>query len=186
MKKLFLSAIVVASLLFTLTTTNLAFSQPFPQSLEAGNYSFGSISSVQNDESGNPLWIVTGNWKGNILSNETAANPQGITFSANVRMVMINGSAEHGHAITNFNVTDVSEENGIKTFNGTSDINLFDRIVEDVPSSIRVLGEDVISIWVDPTRVEEHYGNTPIYGVVSDDERGYGPNNRDGEGLNIK
>ena len=46
--------------------------------------------------------------------------------------------------------------------------------VTDVPTSIRVLGEGVISIWIDPLRVEEHYGETAIYGVMAD-ERGFGP-----------
>ena len=46
--------------------------------------------------------------------------------------------------------------------------------VTDVPTSIRILGEGVISIWIDPSRVEEHYGETPIYDVVAD-ERGFGP-----------
>ncbi|HEX2068331.1 MAG TPA: hypothetical protein VHF08_06480 [Nitrososphaeraceae archaeon] len=46
--------------------------------------------------------------------------------------------------------------------------------VTDVPTSVRVLGEGVISIWIDPSRVEEHYGEIPIYGVVAD-EREFGP-----------
>jgi hypothetical protein len=172
MKKLILSAIIMAGLLFTLTTSNLTFAQPYPSTERQGDYSFGTIASVQDDESGNPQWIVSGNWKGNILSNETTANASDISFSANVRMIMVNGSAPHSHSLANFNVTDISEENGIKTLNGTSAINLPDRIVEDVPTSVRVLGEGVISIWIDPTRVEEHYGNTPIFGVVAD-ERGF-------------
>jgi hypothetical protein len=156
MKKLILSAIVMVGLLFTLTTSNLTFAQPYPRTEIPGDYSFGTIASVQDD------------------ANETAANASDITFSANVRMITVNGSEPHSHSIANFNVTDISEENGIKTFNGTSAINLPDGIVEDVPTSVRVLGEGVISIWIDPTRVEEHYGNTPIYGLVSD-ERGFGP-----------
>ena len=174
MKKLILSAIVMAGLLFTLTTSELTFAQPYPHTQIPGDYSFGTIASVQDDESGNHEWIVTGDWKGNILANETTANASDITFSANVRMITVNGSEPHSHSIANFNVTDISEENGIKAFNGTSDINLLEGIVEDVPTSVRVLGEGVISIWIDPTRVEQHYGNSPIYGVVSN-ERGFGP-----------
>ena len=174
MKKLILCTIVMAGLLISLTTSNLTFAQPYPRTERPGDYSFGTIASVQDDESGNPEWIVSGDWKGNILTNETTANASDISFSANVRMIMVNGSAPHSHSIANFNATDISEENGIKTFNGTSAINLPDGIVEDVPTSVRVLGEGVISIWIDPKRVEQHYGNTPIYGVVAD-ERGFGP-----------
>jgi hypothetical protein len=35
-----------------------------------------------------------------------------------------------------------------------------------VPTSIKLLGKGVISIWIDPSKVEEHYGNYPIYGVI--------------------
>jgi hypothetical protein len=94
---------------------------------------------------------------------------------------MINRSASHIHAITNFNLTNASEENDVKTFNGTSTLNLIEGTVTDVPTSIRVLGEGVISIWIDPSRVEEHYGETPIYGVVAD-ERGFGLGGPDGPG----
>src|SRR5919107_5198289 len=116
MKKLILSTIVMASLLFTMTTSNLTFAQPYPHTERPGDYSFGTIASVQDDESGNHKWIVSGNWKGNILTNETTANASDISFNANVRMIMVNGSAPHSHSIANFNVTDISEENGIKTF----------------------------------------------------------------------
>ena len=53
--------------------------------------------------------------------------------------------------------------------------------VTDVPTSIRVLGEGVISILIDPSTVEEHYGETPIYGVVAD-ERGFDPGSPGGPG----
>jgi hypothetical protein len=135
------------------------------------DYSFGSIASVQSDESGKPIWIITGDWKGNILSNVSAANASDITFSANVRMIMTNGSSGHSHAITNFNVTNISEENGTRTFNGTTALNLPDKTVQGVPTSIKVLGEGVISIWIDPTKVEKHYGNNPIFGVVANQKK---------------
>ena len=27
----------------------------------------------------------------------------------------------------------------------------------------------MISIWLDPSKVENHYGNTPVYGLIFDD-----------------
>ena len=81
-------------------------------------------------------------------------------------MIMVNGSAPHNHAITNFKLTNTSEDKGVKTFNGTSTLNLIEGQVIDVPTSIKLLGKGVISIWIDPSRVEEHYGNDPIYGVT--------------------
>ena len=81
-------------------------------------------------------------------------------------MIMIDGSTPHNHAITNFKLINTSEENGVKTFNGTSTLNLIEDPVIDVPTSIKLLGKGVISIWIDPSKVEEHYGNYPIYGVI--------------------
>src|SRR5688500_19582178 len=39
---------------------------------QPGLYAFGTIASLQNDENGNPTWIVSGIWKGSIsMGNET-------------------------------------------------------------------------------------------------------------------
>jgi hypothetical protein len=32
------------------------------------------------------------------------------------------------------------------------------------------MGDKVISIQLDPSKKDEHYGNTPIYGLVMDDK----------------
>jgi hypothetical protein len=41
--------------------------------------------------------------------------------------------------------------------------------VNDVPLSIRTLDDNVISIWVDPAKTMNHFGNTPIYGTIIQD-----------------
>ena len=54
----------------------LAFSPPFSsQGIFGSNkqYVFGSIDSIQNDNSGKPAWILTGFWKTNLL-NQTQTN----------------------------------------------------------------------------------------------------------------
>jgi hypothetical protein len=38
-------------------------------------------------------------------------------------------------------------------------------IIKDVPVSIK-LRHSVMSLWVDPSKVRNHFGNTPIYGSV--------------------
>jgi hypothetical protein len=55
-----------------------------------------------------------------------------------------------------------------KVFNGTSTASLREGPVTDVPTSIKITGDKVISIWLDPSSVKNHYGNTPIYGLVMD------------------
>ena len=38
-----------------------------------------------------------------------------------------------------------------------------------VPVSIRTLNDNVISIWVDTAKMMNHFGNTPIYGTITQD-----------------
>jgi hypothetical protein len=58
-----------------------------------------------------------------------------------------------------------------KVFNGTSTASMREGPVTDIPTTIRIMGDKVISIWLDPSRIENHYGNTPLYGLVMDVEK---------------
>jgi hypothetical protein len=161
----------------------LPFDQlPFGQ---ASNFTFGPIASIQNDESGQAAWVVLGFWRGNLLSfNETTTttteNSEGnasslaaaAIFNANLRMIMLNGSGAHTHVITNFMLSNISSDaNGTMTYTGNSTISMPDAPIVDVPTTIKKSGE-VISIFPDPSRVDMHFGDTPIYGVVV-----HGPDN---------
>src|SRR5215207_3656957 len=43
--------------------------------MQPGLYAFGTIASLQNDENGNPTWIVSGLWKGSLsMDNKTQGN----------------------------------------------------------------------------------------------------------------
>ena len=152
----------------------------FPQQYQGGNYTFGPISSIQNDESGKPAWIVVGNWKSNLFSNQSSgisgqqgANASGgSSFDTQISMARLNGTAVHTHTITNFVLSNMSEPNNMtKVYNGTSTASLREGPVSDIPASIQIMGDKVISIWVDPSKTDTHYGNTPIYGLVLDDDR---------------
>lgn len=56
-------------------------------------------------------------------------------------------------------------------FNGTTTASMREGPVTDIPSSVTITGDKVISIWLDPSKVNNHYGNTPIYGLVMDDNK---------------
>lgn len=89
-----------------------------------------------------------------------------------LEMVRFDGLASHTHSITNFVVTNVSQpDNLTKVFNGTSTASMEKGPVTDISTTIRVMGDKVISVWLDPSRIENHYGNTPIYGIVMEDGR---------------
>ncbi len=160
----------------------------YSRAYEKGNYTFGTISSIQNDESGNPAWVVSGHWKANLLSNQSNVSSQGNissssgpTFNASVEMIMLNGTAAHTHTITNFVLANTSMPNNMtRIFNGTSTASMREGPVTNIPTGISFMGDKVISIWLDPSKINNHFGNTPIYGTVMNehgDRQGYSKGN---------
>ena len=150
--------------------------------MQPGLYAFGTISSLQNDENGNPTWIVSGLWKGSLsmdnktqggggnqsttTTTETGGLPNA-TFYSKFNMVMTNGSAMHDHEIYDFTLADMSMPNNSTTvYNGTATITMRQGPVPDVPVSIKTMDNNAVSIWVDPTKVNNHFGNTPIFGTI--------------------
>jgi hypothetical protein len=165
-----------------------------------GVYAAGTIASLQNDQNGNPTWILSGYWKGSLTmdnktkgggggagidnqtttttttnatanTSSTAINADGnlttARFNAIFSMVMTNGSAMHKHAIYNFKLMNMSNPtNTTSVFNGSATITIKDVPVDNVPVSIKRIDDNVISIWVEPAKVNNHFGNTPIYGTI--------------------
>jgi len=88
-------------------------------------------------------------------------------------MVMLNGTALHKHRITDFKMTGSPTKSGmVTTYNGTATVTLalcmrckIGVPIPNVPISIKLAGP-VISVWIDPAKIMNHFGNTPIYGVA--------------------
>jgi hypothetical protein len=185
-KVLAISFIVSAAILISgiIQTNAIAYPQQkqgYSQNkmvLQPGLYAFGTIASLQNDENGNPTWIVSGIWKGSLsMGNETqgvggnqtntTSAATNATFNSKFSMVMTNGSAMHDHEIYNFKLASMSNPNNITSvFNGTATITMRQGPVESVPVSIKRIDNHVISIWADPTMINNHFGNTPIFGTI--------------------
>jgi len=153
----------------------------FAQGPQGGNYTFGILASIQNNEYGDPFWIVSGNWRTNLLdiANQSQTASQGNTsrqgpsavFNTSVRMINFNGTGEHTHSITNFALENVTISNNMTVFNGTSTANLREGPITDIPTIITITNGKVISIWLDPAKINNHYGDTPVYGIVLKDMR---------------
>jgi hypothetical protein len=140
------------------------------------NHKWGMISSIQNNEQGQPAWIVAGHWMMELASqNDTASSVTtgGISniagFNAMLHMVMLNGSAMHSHEISNFTQVGDATFNGdtnSTTITGTATITMREGPVQDVQTTIEIAQDKVIAISPDPAALENHFGDTPIYGVV--------------------
>jgi hypothetical protein len=194
-KILTVSFIVSAAILMSGIIQNNAIAYPqqkqgYSQNkmmMQPGFYAFGTIASLQNDENGNPTWIVSGIWKGSLSSEiktqgaggnqtdaasatnatSTTGGAQNATFNSKFKMVMTNGSAIHDHEIYNFKLASTSNPNNTTSvFNGTATITMRQGPVEKVPVSIKRIDNDVISIWADPAVINNHFGNTPIFGTI--------------------
>jgi hypothetical protein len=140
------------------------------------NHKWGMISSIQNDEQGQPAWIVGGHWIMEMASQNgtnTSSTTGGIgniaDFHAMLHMVRLNGSAMHNHVISNFTQTadpTFDSNTNSTTITGTATITLREGPVPNVPITIEIAQDKVISITPDPAAVQNHFGNTPIYGIV--------------------
>jgi hypothetical protein len=157
---------------------------PHNKMMQPGLYAFGTIASLQNDENGNPTWIVSGLWEGSLSNktqggegNQSTATANASTVTSNLpnatlrskfNMVMTNGSAMHDHEVYDFTLADISmPDNSTIVYNGTATITMRQGPVPDVPISIKAMDNNAISIWVDPTKINNHFGNTPIFGTIA-------------------
>src|SRR5215207_10422698 len=79
-KTLTISVTVSAAILVSGIIQNNAIAYPSQKQgyshhnmmMQPGLYAFGTIASLQNDDNGNPTWIVSGIWKGSLtMGNKT-------------------------------------------------------------------------------------------------------------------
>jgi hypothetical protein len=120
----------------------------------------GTIASIQNGKDGKPSWVTSG------IVDFKGLNSNSPTFNATFNMFMLDGSAAHKHTITDFKMTGSPSTNGNTTsYNGTATVSLKAGPAKGVPISIKLMGDSALSIWVDPSKTENHFGNTPIYGA---------------------
>jgi hypothetical protein len=190
------SVVLVSGFIFIMPLTNTgckAFAQTSPGNQSAtsksnttstgtnGTTSFeilnftravGTIASIQNNETGKPTWVLSGFWRLLIpepLQVTTSHPPSSAIFHAVFEMIKTNGKEMHSHSIYGFKLTHASVDktgivlNGTATVTGPPDFGTR----TDVPISVSVLNEGTMSLWIDPTKTNNHFGNTPIYGTVS-------------------
>lgn len=173
------------------TTPSATTTTPGPQMDMGGNMTamrqgdenqkWGAIASISNDEQGQPAWVIAGYWmiemapqNDTATSNTTGSSIGNIAdFHAMLHMVRLNGSAMHTHEISNFTqVGDATFDSSTNstTISGTATITMREGPVPDVQTTIQIAQDNVIAITPDPTPLENHFGDTPIYGIVASSE----------------
>jgi hypothetical protein len=128
----------------------------------------GAISSIQNDQNGRPAWVVSGVFKiyNYSITSKTTTSP---ILNATFHMNTLNGASLHTHTISDFKTTGTHQTFGnTTTINGTSTVTMKEGPVKDVPTTINIFDKSAISIWLDPSKIMKHFGNTPIFGYPCD------------------
>ena len=150
----------------------------------------GRFMSLQSD-AGNTTWIAMGKW--DLVSNSSngvESNPNTVQFKATIDMMRTDNADRHRDKISGFKLVNISSSSnpGGSTIviNGTVTIDTGNTLHSDVPVSIRIIdkgqvikakeptggikgtwvpGGGTISLLIDK-RVQDHFGNTPVYGYV--------------------
>lgn len=153
------ATIFLTFLLTTATTTSM-------NNLEAvyaqqNTTKSGTFNYTQTDATRNPDWINTGNWS---LTGIDSSSP---TFEAVIDMVKPNGSAAHEHEVSDLAVSGQSvNQNGSTVIEGTTTITMREGPVTEEPTTI-TLDENTISVYFDPAKIDDHFGNQSITGSVT-------------------
>ena len=89
------------------------------------------------------------------------------SFNAIVEMTRLaDGTALHTHTFSDFQQSAILHSAGnTTTINGTMTVSLQEGPVENVPVHI-TLQNNLITIFVDPMMTDNHFGPTPISGII--------------------
>jgi len=148
-----LSTFVIAAALLSLTG---AHTQALSGSFTDYKFGYGPIASINND------WILAGHWMG-------YHNPSNLTdsgFHSTFDMVMKNGSAPHMHQISNGTISDVKMEGNNSIIQGSVTITMKDGPVSNVPTNWTISNNNTLAIGLDPSKINNHFGESPIYGLA--------------------
>ena len=86
-------------------------------------------------------------------------------------MVMKNGSAPHMHQISNATISDVKMDGNNEVTQGSVTITMKDGPVLNVPTTWTTSDNNTLAIELDPSMVNNHFGESPIYGLVLTPEK---------------
>lgn len=159
--------------------SSIAFAQEMNSATEtstSSNKLAGIIASLQIQDVVAPEWVTAGYWElesdAPIFGGSNGSEPTVTNFSGIVEMVRLsNGTFLHEHTLSDFVQTDIvySAEN-TTTINGTMTVTTEDGPTENVPVYI-TFENNLISIYIDAEATDNHFGPTPILGMILSAEK---------------
>ncbi len=154
-----LSGLVFTGILASITGASVFAISPGNSAVLFGS---GPISSMNND------WILAGNWMG-IVNTKNLSNSG---FHSTFEMVMKNGSSPHVHEIYNATLSDIKKEGNNTVIKGSVSITMKDGPVKGVPTIVTLSNNNTIAISLDSSKIGNHFGVTPIFGIIHNPEVG--------------
>lgn len=148
-----MSTLLIAGILLSLTGATAYGSS---ESSIDYKYGYGPIASINND------WILAGHWMG--FHNPSNLSDAG--FHSTFDMVLINGTAPHMHQISNSTISDVRMEGNNTIIEGAATVTMRDGPVTNVSTTWTISNNNTIAVNMDPSQINDHFGDTPIYGLV--------------------
>jgi len=150
----------------------------------------GPIASLQTDSG--KTWVTSGKWNLQSILSNASTNPKNVIFNATIDMRGIDNSGAHGLKISAFKLTDNSVITGdlgsVLIFNGTATVKTPSGLFTDIPIRIKLIDSGqvflstnpqssvvepkwipkggIISLTIDGQKINEHFGSSPVYGVV--------------------
>ncbi len=178
--KFFKAILFTAVVLTTLTSIGYISSTVIASqsNLSGLKSAFGPVIGLSVNDTGNVDWLMSGNWRSLLTGDPTGdpilSNQSSGAFTAAIEMIKPDGTARHTHALTDFVVTDRTQnaDNNSTIINGTSTISLLEGPAVDIPTTIeRSNNWNVFIIMIDPESVDDHFGKSPyIYGISANPE----------------
>jgi hypothetical protein len=147
-----LTTFMISGVLLSLTGTN---THALPVSPSDYEYGYGPVASINND------WILVGNYMG--YGNPSNLSDSG--FHATFSMVMKNGSAYHMHQISNATIDDVTMDGNNTIMKGLVTVTMREGPISNVPSNWTINNNTTLTISMDHSMTNNHFGDTPIYGL---------------------
>ena len=148
---------IAGSLLSVTAATSYALTSVFSDY----EYGYGPIASINND------WVLAGHFMGYF-------NPNNLTdsgFHSTFDMVMKNGSAPHMHQISNASLNDIRMDGNNTILQGIATVTMRNGPVPDVPTTWTIYNNNSLAISMDPAKINNHFGDTAIYGILLTPEK---------------
>lgn len=141
----------------------MSTSSPYLISAQAQNITKkGVFNYTQTDTSGNPDWIDTGNWS---LKESPSVV---LNFDAIINMSKPDDSEAHQHRVSDLTIpyAPLNQTNST-VIKGTTTITMNNGTFVSEEPTIITLDEKNISMYFDPVKIENHFGNQSITGAVT-------------------